>query len=110
MTTHASNREQGLDSYQVLRLLFHSAAFESVNGGDWEFFGGGSGDYPGKTIITEYRCKSTGARIKAQSCEYVDGNATKHLFTFKQCVDEDSESNAPITGAEASGVSPCWAT
>lgn len=87
MTTHACNRESEKDDYQILRLLFHSAAFEAVNGGDWEFYRGGT--YPGETIITEYQCKSTGARIKAQAFDYVDGKATKHLFTFRQLCDED---------------------
>jgi hypothetical protein len=85
MTTHASNRDKEKDEYQILRLLFHCAAFEATHNGDWEVYG--SGTYPGETIITEYVCKSTGARIKAQAFDYVEGTATKHLFTFMPAQD-----------------------
>ena len=85
MTTHASNDGQGLelDQYKILRHLFHLAADNAPK--DWEFFGSNTEE---GQMATEYQHRTTGDRIKAWSFDRVDGEFTKHLFTFKQGSDE----------------------
>lgn len=90
MTTHASNTDRlELDQYKILRHLFHLAVDNSPK--DWEFFGSCTNiDDKNElsTMLTEYQHKQSGDIIKAQSWERVNGEFTKHLFTFKQGSDE----------------------
>jgi len=95
MTIHASNTDHDTEQYQILRHLFHLAVENSPK--DWQFFGSctNTDDNNGlSTTLTEYEHAKTGDRIKAQSWDRVDGQFTKHLFTFTTGEPKESERRA----------------
>lgn len=91
-----------------MRHIFTEAQHSSITNARWEL----SATYsdPNRLMMTEYTHKASGDRISCESFDYDElhkftGGYKKHLFKFSQGADE---SNAKITGAEASGASPCW--
>lgn len=83
MTTRAWSVDCEPEQYKILRHLFHLAVANAPK--DWEFFGSNTEE---NQTTTEFQHRQSGDKIKARSWDRVDGEFTKHLFTFKQGSDE----------------------
>ena len=89
MTKSAFSRESGRDDYHIMRHLFNEAMKSSVSDKRWAISSTFSD--PGHTMMTEYYHRESGDMIQCQSFDYADGKYQRHIFTFKQDVDRESD-------------------
>ena len=80
--TNADREDGGVERYKILRHLFNAAVESSVSDRRWVIFS--TFTDPGRTILTEYECATSGDRIKSQAFDFSDGVYRKIMYTFTQ--------------------------
>lgn len=90
MTKSAFSHGFCMDDYHILRHLFNEAMKSSISDKRWAISATFSD--PGTTMLTEYYHIDSGDMIQCQSFDYADGKYQRHIFTFKQDVDRESDS------------------